>query len=102
MGIKMQDETVSDILTVPSLSYAPLANTNVLGSKTAIKAINQDDLGILAVKNRNETGFNPKKVASILSENIAKACFGNQHDKGAKIINTVDLKRKRRQSQNVF
>ena len=57
---------------------------------------------MLAVRNRTETGFDTQKVASILSDNIAKACFGTQQQKGAKIINTVDLKRKRRQSQNVF
>lgn len=78
MGIKMQEETVSDILTVPSLSYQPLTSTNVLGTKTAIRAINQDDLDMLAVKNRTETGFDTQKVASILSDNIAKACFGTQ------------------------
>ena len=76
MGIKMKQDETTDILTNASLSYNHLMKSNVLGTKTSIKAITQDDLDTLAMKNRKETGFNTNKLATILSNNVSNACFG--------------------------
>ena len=55
-----------------------MMRTNVLATNTQIKAINQDDLDQLALKNRKDTGFDKEKLAGILAKDIAKASFGTQ------------------------
>ena len=93
LGIPMKDTDATDILTPATLSFNPLMKANILGTKTSIKSINQEDLGQLAIRNRKETGFKKEKLAAILSNEIASACMGTQQLQVKNTINKVELKR---------